>query len=65
MARILFVEDEQPVLKRLLKAGTRFALGSRDGAGGWNGLRDAAISMSRATGDPPRPGPRSRPTPPR
>lgn len=39
-------------LKRLHKAETRFALGSRDGAGGMDALRAAAMMLSRATGDP-------------
>lgn len=38
--------------KRLHKSGTRFVLGSRDGDGGWGGLRTGAMALSRATGDP-------------
>ena len=38
--------------KRLHKAGTSFAFGSRGGNGEWNSLRTSAMSLSRFIGDP-------------
>jgi hypothetical protein len=38
--------------KRLHKAGTTFAFGSRGGSGEWNSLRTSAMSLSRFIGDP-------------
>ena len=60
LAGALFVmpADAQPsardaeVLKRLLAAGARVAIGSRGGSRELNGLRTAAMALSRATGDP-------------
>lgn len=38
--------------KRLHKAGTQFAFGSRGGSGEWNSLRTSAMSLARFIGDP-------------
>lgn len=38
--------------KRLHKAGTKFAFGSRGGSGEWNSLRTSAMSLSRFLGAP-------------
>lgn len=39
-------------MKRLNKAGTRFAFGSRGGSSEWDSLRLSAMSFSRFSGDP-------------
>jgi len=56
-ALVVVPADPQPsaraaeVWKRLAASGTRFAVGSRGGNPELNGLRTAAMALSRATGD--------------